>query len=656
MKLASWACCAISLVCVWAAGPSRASDNAEPAPLLRFDSANKMVVPIGPELQAPGVLRPDVYEPGWSPVTLPESRGRAPYRAEDAASPRWQMDWYHVRYVLPPRGASPPLAVYVPRVQGGPAEVYVNGRLLASNLDDWSTQWNRPLFVPMPHDVVFTNPASDVEVDVVVGLPWHAGLSHAMSRITVGPAHEIRPAYDRRMMLQVIAPQVTSLTILVLGLFSFGFWWRRRHESAYLLFALTSVVWWFRNLHYHIQLPDPGPASDWFWWATHASLAWLMVLNYLFAFRFHQRRFPAVEWGLAAFTVVSALATLPMLPWDGLMVQHVFNVAVSLFVTGFISWIAAREGSRELSALAIALAIGIALGIHDLLLLSLRISPESVYLLPYGALLVFAAFLYAVLRRYAGAVEEVARANISLELRLAERTSELELNHRRLRDVEREQAMLVERQRLMRDMHDGMGSTLMSSLVLVEQGRLDIRGVAAVLRECVDDLRLVIDSLEPIGNDIVTLLATLRYRLGRRLEAAGLVMEWNVADLPPLQWLDATAALQVLRIVQETLTNTLKHARAHSVRITVRGDGQHVEVCVSDDGQGFDVEAMARGGEGGRGLRNLRRRARTLGGDVQISSRPGYTCVTLLLPIDRAEPVPDAESGEYERVPAKSRS
>ena len=290
------------------------------------------------------------------------------------------------------------------------------------------------------------------------------------------------------------------------------------------------------------------------------------------------------------------------------------------------------------------------------MLLSLRISPESVYLLPYGALLVFAAFLYAVLRRYAGAVEEVARANISLELRLAERTSELELNHRRLRDVEREQAMLVERQRLMRDMHDGMGSTLMSSLVLVEQGRLDIRGVAAVLRECVDDLRLVIDSLEPIGNDIVTLLATLRYRLGRRLEAAGLALEWHVADLPPLQWLDATAALQVLRIVQEALTNTLKHARAHSVRITVRRDGAHVEVCVSDDGQGFDVEAMARGGEGGRGLRNLRRRARTLGGDVQISSRPGYTCVTLRLPIDRAEPVPDAESGEYERVPVKTRS
>jgi two-component system NarL family sensor kinase len=78
-------------------------------------------------------------------------------------------------------------------------------------------------------------------------------------------------------------------------------------------------------------------------------------------------------------------------------------------------------------------------------------------------------------------------------------------------------------------------------------------------------------------------------------------------------------------------------------------------VCVSDDGQGFDVDAMTRSGEGGRGLRNLRRRARALGGDVQVSSRPGYTCVTLVLPIERGERVPEADTGEYERVPVSSR-
>jgi signal transduction histidine kinase len=175
----------------------------------------------------------------------------------------------------------------------------------------------------------------------------------------------------------------------------------------------------------------------------------------------------------------------------------------------------------------------------------------------------------------------------------------------------------------------------MSSLVLVEQGRLDIPAVAAVLRECVDDLRLVIDSLEPIGHDLVTLLATLRYRLGRRLESAGLVLEWHVDDLPQLPWLDPTAALQVLRIVQEALTNVLKHSRAHTVRIEMRKEDDRVEVNIIDDGEGFDVPAMLERGEGGRGLRNLRKRAQGLGGDVSFVSQPGRTRVTLLLPLHR---------------------
>lgn len=84
---------------------------------------------------------------------------------------------------------------------------------------------------------------------------------------------------------------------------------------------------------------------------------------------------------------------------------------------------------------------------------------------------------------------------------------------------------------------------------MVEQGALNTQQVAAVLREAIDDLRLTIDSLEPIDDDVLTLLATLRYRLGRRLEAAGLRLEWRVTDTPPLPWLNPTSSLQILRIL-----------------------------------------------------------------------------------------------------------
>lgn len=84
----------------------------------------------------------------------------------------------------------------------------------------------------------------------------------------------------------------------------------------------------------------------------------------------------------------------------------------------------------------------------------------------------------------------------------------------------------------MRDMHDGVGSTLVSTLALVERGNSTPEVVASTLREAVDELKLTIDSLDDSDHDLVTLLATLRYRLTPRLERAGLTVDWRVEEVP----------------------------------------------------------------------------------------------------------------------------
>lgn len=100
-------------------------------------------------------------------------------------------------------------------------------------------------------------------------------------------------------------------------------------------------------------------------------------------------------------------------------------------------------------------------------------------------------------------------------------SEQLRIQQAMLQAAEREQAILNERQRLLRDMHDGVGASLIAALKMIKQGRLSLDDAAQVLRECLADLRLVINSLEPIDHDLVVLLATLRYRLGERLERAG---------------------------------------------------------------------------------------------------------------------------------------
>jgi hypothetical protein len=127
-------------------------------------------------------------------------------------------------------------------------------------------------------------------------------------------------------------------------------------------------------------------------------------------------------------------------------------------------------------------------------------------------------FLLIAYTRYVRALDVAAQAQATLARRLAERERELAASHARLRQVEREQTLMAERQRLMREMHDGVGSSLMSALRWVEQGRPGEVDVAQVLRESIDDLKISIDSLEPVDADLLALLAGLRW-LAPRLRA-----------------------------------------------------------------------------------------------------------------------------------------
>lgn len=598
----------------------------------RFDQAQQWLsdfqpAPDDPLARATLSVLPRPDDARWSPVQLPVVQPRTV--GPNAAEPL-RVRWYLLR--LPrPAGPLPPWALYIPRLSGGAVVVarwsQQQWRLVSDGRDQWREQWNRPIWVELS-----APPPEETELALVVGIVHRVGLGHRMSAPRVGDRDALSWSLGWRRLAQGIAPQVGSLSFLSLGLFAFLYWLGRRHERAYLWFALSSLAWWVRNLHYYVDMPPDERLLTWFWWATNCSLSWVMALVYLFALRFDPRQTPWLGRGLLLFVVGVSVLSMPGVLEPSLLLVHMVNSGVALLVLGWMTVLAWRGGGREFRVITAALWIGELLGMHDLLLVAGRLTPESVYLLPFATFVLLLSFLYAVQRRYAQAIDDVALANQRLEVRLAEREAELRANHERLRAVERDQALLLERQRLVRDMHDGLGSTLMSSLVLVEQGRLDGPALARLLRECVDDLRLVIDSLEPIGHDLVTLLASLRHRLGKRLQAAGLDLSWEVQDLPTLDWLHPPDALHVLRIMQEVLTNILKHAQAGQVRIGTQCVDDSVEVWVVDNGRGFDPAAASLG----RGLRHLQQRTQRLDGHLSIDSQPGLgTTVRLRLPVER---------------------
>lgn len=197
-----------------------------------------------------------------------------------------------------------------------------------------------------------------------------------------------------------------------------------------------------------------------------------------------------------------------------------------------------------------------------------------------------------------------------------------------------QRVVLAERQRILRELHDGVGASLAGLLCLVGRRDADPSVLEAQVREALDEMRMVVDSLQPLHGDLATVLATLRHRLQPRLVAAGVALRWDVGRLPPLPQLSPHAALQVQRILLEGVTNVLRHARAHQLVVQAHAvDGGGIEVSLTDDGVGLPEAPCARG----HGLANMQARAASIRAGLHVRRADGGgTRVLLQWPLGRS--------------------
>jgi signal transduction histidine kinase len=285
--------------------------------------------------------------------------------------------------------------------------------------------------------------------------------------------------------------------------------------------------------------------------------------------------------------------------------------------------------SVEVTLIAGGVLMAIVLAANDYATVSgiaVRTRPYTLHL----ALVVLLLTIGAVLTiRFVRALTVSEQANEILATRLADRERELAAHYDRSRQIERREASIAERQRIMQDIHDGLGAQLVSSLMMVERGDARSADIAVLLRESLDEMRLAIDAFGETGIDLAGALAGLRYRMEPRLRAAGVALEWTMEDTFAALRLDEHAALQLLRIVQEVLANVMKHSNAS--RLSVRFDVEDgcFRLVVADNGAGFPVDRPRIG----LGLSGIRKRARDLGGGAEIETSPNGTTVTVRCPV-----------------------
>lgn len=247
--------------------------------------------------------------------------------------------------------------------------------------------------------------------------------------------------------------------------------------------------------------------------------------------------------------------------------------------------------------------------------------------------LVFAASLFfpfalmlSLARRAQSVFDEAMVSNTQLNKAVQTAEDKILAGQEDLRRQEMQTTLAEERARIMRDMHDGVGGQLVSLLSSVRGGRSSEDMVEQDIQRALNDLRLMIDSLDNVGTSLDTALAIFQERARTRLVATGIKFTWQNLLGEPAEGFGPEAILHIYRILQEALTNIQRHAGAKNVSITVEKISGPLPLCITvkDDGRGItDTD------QNGRGLESMKNRAHLLGGDLKIMSASPGTKLTL---------------------------
>ena len=469
-----------------------------------------------------------------------------------------------------------------------------------------------------------------VEVDLHT-LPY---IPSGIVRSAIGPMTPLLALQARTMETVVAFADAASGVVLVLGALALLLWWQRRQDRTLLWLAVACGLWGVRGLAYFgAQVPVPPMLFEQFnplnVLLASAAIA-ASVLSLLEAMHASTRRW---LWG-ATGACLLALG-VAALAGRGATVARALCLATSFAMIGAVLVAVVRRRAQlarwQMATLFLALGGLIVCAAHDLMVVFGVLGPDAPSWVFWGFVVMLICFAgmsgqYVVLT-----LNRAERSNEELERRVDRKTQELEQSYTLLREGERESARTQERERLLRDMHDGLGAQLMTALRGLERGALGPQQVTQSLQDSLDELRLLMDSTD-MGHYLPGVLAAWRNRWDHRLQAAGVTLEWQIDESLDEVQLGGDTALQVMRILQEAATNIVKHAQARRMAFDARATPGELRITISDDGRGLPGDPTR---AGARGLKNMQHRAAQIGATLTIAASIGEpgTRVELRLPL-----------------------
>ncbi|MEJ8849564.1 sensor histidine kinase [Variovorax rhizosphaerae] len=549
---------------------------------------------------------PPPEDRSWADVRLPDNWSRSRRQTEG-------IGWYRIPLDLA-TGAPARLGILVPRLSMN-GEIFVNGQRVLSGgrlTDPVTRNWNTPFFVEVP--TALLRPGANV---LDIRLFAYRNSNGGLGWVYWGEAGSLQARGASLYALHVKGAVLSFAVAVVAAFIGIATWVRMNREPIYGLFGLAMIAWAVRYTNYFVQ--DAPFNATAYAVLVHSAQGWFFIFFTPFLLRLSKLRWPTLEWTLLGMAIVGTGCIYAAFQgWMALGL--VIGLWMCVWVPGsaVLLAISARNAYRSRTTSAVLAGIVawvyVPLTVRDLLITSDLISFDSSYISHYVGVPLALLIAWMVIDR----LVESAQAAAKSELARAHAASE-------------------ERQRITQDMHDGLGLQLNAALRVVERGHSDRNTVTDLLRSCLDELRLIVDSSAAHAGEFLPLLASLRIHQQSRLERIGIHIRWQMEAFPADLVLPPGMKTQVLRIVQEAINNTIKHAGATLIEFRTISSPRPARIVfeVRDNGTGFRVDA----GHAGHGLSGMHRRALAAGVELAIDSGAGGTTIRIDLPDLRAQPL-----------------
>jgi signal transduction histidine kinase len=551
-----------------------------------------------------------------------------PYRWDGFSGQRDGRALFQIRLDALNDARDEPRAIYLTRI-GNQFEIRINGVLVSLPLDSQSARFDlskAPRLITVPQALLRGGDLLEITIQA------QALRRGGLSVIHFGVDGDLRRAFGQAYRWRIMGSLIVVCISSVLGLFSLLLWSQQR-VPLFLLFGLAELIWAFRVGD---VLIDEPPLS-WPAWGVAVAFAYALYVGLtariiMLVLDVERDWFP-LAW--RAYLLISAGVSLAAFAQGYLILWTTwlgFMIGLTLLCAGIAIRVTWRSRRFEHVMLTFSLWVGVLVGIRDWVYVWLK--PDAfgdASWVRYVSILFCLTMGLIIADRYTRADRELRVLNQTLADRVAERERQLAASFEQTREAVQQAAALAERQRLMRDMHDGLGSRLSGALNVLRGNPASHLAAVEYISEALEELKLTVDSLQDYMGDLGTVLGNLRYRLQDRLKAAGVSLVWRVQPLPPFERLTPTSVRSIQNLMLEAIANAMRHGAAAEITVTARFDAESGSawIVIEDNGRGFNPDAT----RGGRGLTLIKQRTRELGGEAVIESCPERGCqVRVCLP------------------------